>query len=320
VSHIGAVNTIARQAVSGDDVPYIPGELSQLYYSLSLKERAKVNADVDQWFRHMTGIRRRLNWNDAKDVPLARGWLRLRDLVMRRYKTKFLDEGPESGTPPPPKAEDTKSEAETEPPSEVRESPIPFVERGAQLVSAGSGLIHLGELAFHSLKAISEFSILAEGIITPVEVMSAILEANEAGRKWGFVQGASYAIVALALGKPIPKPTHLQGMGASEAREGYEAAIAMFHQSSARSEKTQKELEEIAKHPLVQWAYFVHTGQMPPNEGIDKIYLYLSKEHLEEKFLFIGGLGATYHRAIEYRLKWPGPELVNRAYESSINK
>lgn len=309
--HFETAGVIARQAAVTGDTPYIPGEMSRLYYHLSPRQRARVNIEVDRIFREQTGVTRSLNWNDPNDAPLARIWLRLRDDVMSKRTGK-----PE----PASKASVTEPAAEVQPP---REEPITvpqIITPIAHGVTVASGAIHIGELVFTSLEAVGEFFLFLEAIVLPLESLLAAIEATEAGKKWGKVQGASYAIVALALGQPIPEPVHLRGIEQAEGREGWEEGVAMFRESPKPSKRSREELQVLAqkmakemnKNYILWVALNVHLNKIAPDLGLDLIYLDLSKKVLEERFLWFGGMG-TYRRAVEYRPTWPVPGLENRA-------
>lgn len=66
---------------------YVPGGASRAYAELSPEERAAVNEETDRRFKEETGVTRRLDWDDPKDRPMVRRWLRLRDQVMAKRKS-----------------------------------------------------------------------------------------------------------------------------------------------------------------------------------------------------------------------------------------
>ena len=61
---------------------YVPGEMSDRYWQSTPKERSNINEEIDRRFIEETGDTHALDWQDPKDRPLARRWLRIRDEVM----------------------------------------------------------------------------------------------------------------------------------------------------------------------------------------------------------------------------------------------
>ncbi|MFQ5627496.1 MAG: hypothetical protein ACE5I1_01950, partial [bacterium] len=50
-----------------DEKPYIPGSMSKRFQSLTLKEKAKVNKQVNEIFRAQTGFEGQLDWENESD-------------------------------------------------------------------------------------------------------------------------------------------------------------------------------------------------------------------------------------------------------------
>ncbi|MCP4256661.1 MAG: DUF4157 domain-containing protein [Planctomycetes bacterium] len=61
---------------------YVSGEMSDRYWQTTPKERSNINEEIDRRFIEETGVTHALDWEDPKDRPLARQWLRIRDEVM----------------------------------------------------------------------------------------------------------------------------------------------------------------------------------------------------------------------------------------------
>jgi hypothetical protein len=74
-----------------DDKSYVPTEITDRYNKLPPGERSKINAEVDKRFQQQIGEKRRLDWNEPKDRPLARRWLGIRDKVMEERISKGKD-------------------------------------------------------------------------------------------------------------------------------------------------------------------------------------------------------------------------------------
>jgi hypothetical protein len=90
------------------EAPYIPTDMSRMYWRLSPVERAEVNTKADEVFRSETGVTRKLDWDNPRDRPCARRWLRIRDEVMATWEprtpTEERSQVPPT-KPPAPKAE-----------------------------------------------------------------------------------------------------------------------------------------------------------------------------------------------------------------------
>jgi hypothetical protein len=83
----GAESLLAYLGLPGpseatESKPYRSGPMSDAYWKLTDLERERINAETDRKFRERTGVTRKLDWDDPKDLPLARTWLRIRDEVM----------------------------------------------------------------------------------------------------------------------------------------------------------------------------------------------------------------------------------------------
>ena len=59
--------------------------LSHLYQNLPPFERGPIDREVDAMFRKETGYAAKLDWQNVRDKPHARTWLRIRDVVVGRY-------------------------------------------------------------------------------------------------------------------------------------------------------------------------------------------------------------------------------------------
>ena len=79
-----SARTLARKSLEPTGASYEPSRISEAYWKLPKTERAKVNEEVDKLFKEQTGVSRQLAWNEPKDRPLARRWLRIRDAVMEK--------------------------------------------------------------------------------------------------------------------------------------------------------------------------------------------------------------------------------------------
>lgn len=106
--HFRTIPVLARKPIETEEEKYKPSKMSEAYWKLSQAERAKVNKEVDRIFREETGVTRRLDWNDPKDRPLARRWLRIRDTVMEKHligvRTEPLPTEPTASEPAAPVA------------------------------------------------------------------------------------------------------------------------------------------------------------------------------------------------------------------------
>jgi hypothetical protein len=172
-----------------------------------------------------------------------------------------------------------------------------FVSGICQSIGVVTTGLHIGELALHSLEALAGWATLAEGLALFAESMIAVLEAMEAGRKWGGVMGASYAIVAIAHGQEPPPPGRWM---AEDAKEGWDAQASKVKNAMK---------DALMKNPQVFLASMARIKKMDPNQALDQVYLYLCEEQLQETFLFFPIRGGLYRRATEVRLIWPGPEM-----------
>lgn len=81
---------IADEEIAAKDV-YLSGAESEAYWALPDEERGKIIVETDRRFQNQTGVTRKLDWNDPKDQPLARQWLRIRDQVMRESSKQSKD-------------------------------------------------------------------------------------------------------------------------------------------------------------------------------------------------------------------------------------
>ena len=89
--------------------PYTPGPMAKAYWEATPEVRARVNAATDERFADLTGITRKLNFDDPHDKPAARMWLRLRDEEMTHPNVAVeigpveitADEPPAAGAPGP---------------------------------------------------------------------------------------------------------------------------------------------------------------------------------------------------------------------------
>ncbi len=172
-----------------------------------------------------------------------------------------------------------------------------FASSICQTLGVATTGLHIGELAIHSLETLADWATLAEGLALFVESMIAVLEAMEAGRKWGGVMGASYAIVAIAHGQEPPPPGKWM---AEDAREGWDRQASQVKNAMR---------EALTKNPKIFLASLARIKKMDPNQALDQVYLYLCEEQLQQTFLFFKIGGGLYRRATEVRLKWPGPEM-----------
>jgi hypothetical protein len=59
--------------------PYHPGDLSMRYWAMPAPERSEINTQTDSDFALRSGITRRLNRKNPRDLPAVRMWLRIRD-------------------------------------------------------------------------------------------------------------------------------------------------------------------------------------------------------------------------------------------------
>jgi hypothetical protein len=64
---------------------YHPGMLSFFYQNMSPADRSSIDSEVDEEFRKETGRTTKLDWNQAKDRPEARRWLKMRDFAVLRF-------------------------------------------------------------------------------------------------------------------------------------------------------------------------------------------------------------------------------------------
>jgi hypothetical protein len=172
-----------------------------------------------------------------------------------------------------------------------------FASSICQSLGVATASLHIQELAVHSLETLAEWATLAEGLALFVESMIAVLEAMEAGRKWGGVMGASYAIVAIAHGQEPPPPGKWM---AEDAREGWDAQASKVKNAMK---------DALQKNPRAFLASMARIKKMDPNQALDQVYLYLCEEQLQQTFLFFKIGGVLYRRATEVRLIWPGPEM-----------
>jgi hypothetical protein len=162
-------------------------------------------------------------------------------------------------------------------------------------------LLHLPDF----LGTVAKLGTLVEAFTLPLESMIKVLEAMHSGVKWGAVMGASYAVVAIAHGQEPPPPGGwMRGIGADDARKGWEAQ-ALTIKSAMK--------EALRKNPEAFLASMARIRAVKPEQAMDQIYLYLCEEHLQETFLFIRIGGSLYKRATEVRLLWPGPAIEFRS-------
>lgn len=120
-----------------DEGPYTPGDMSQRYHELPPKEKAEVNAEVDRRFQAETGVTRKLDPKNPKDLALVRKWLRIRDAVMTKRVTK-PDKPPEPKKPEPEKPEPEKPKPE-KPKPEPPKTGLSYEEAKKKIEAAGKG-------------------------------------------------------------------------------------------------------------------------------------------------------------------------------------
>ena len=82
VESLAAYLGLPGRSEATESKPYRSGAMSEGYWKLTDRERVQVNDETDRKFREKTKVTRKLDWNDPKDLPLARTWLHIRDEVM----------------------------------------------------------------------------------------------------------------------------------------------------------------------------------------------------------------------------------------------